>query len=98
MRDERDLGLFFYYTPTEIAEHYKKLIKDGLEGSGDYGVFGLGVYNGQGANRVEANDSPHTVAHLTYPFKFASGQFLEVGVDAYTGRFKIGSGEITSMA
>lgn len=95
VRDERDLGLIFYYTPKEIAERYRMLVKDGLKGSGDYGVFGLGIYNGQGANRVEGNDSFHTVAHATYPFKFASGQIVELGVDAYTGFFKIGTGAIT---
>jgi len=88
VRDERDIGLFFYYTPSEARERFQYLVKSGLKGSGDYGVAGLGFYNGQGANRAERNDSLHTVLHLTYPFKFASGQYLEVGADAYTGRFK----------
>jgi hypothetical protein len=89
VRDERDLGLFFYYTPNIIKERFQDLVKSGLKGSGDYGVVGLGVYNGQGANRPERNNSMHTVVHLTYPFKFDNGQYLEVGADAYTGRFKI---------
>lgn len=89
VRDERDLGLFFYYTPTAVQERFQYLVKSGLKGSGDYGVLGLGFYNGQGANRAERNNSLHTVLHLTYPFKFASGQYLEVGADAYSGRFKI---------
>lgn len=88
VRDERDIGLFFYYTPSEIRDRFQYLVKSGLKGSGDYGVVGLGVYNGQGANRAERNDSLHTVLHVTYPFKFANGQFLEVGADAYSGRFK----------
>jgi len=95
VRDERDLGLFFYYTPTEIADRYRYLVSSGLKGSGDYGVVGLGVYNGQGANRLEANNSLHTVAHLSYPFKFASGQIVEVGVDAYHGYFRTGTAAIT---
>ena len=95
VRDERDLGLIFYYTPKEIGSRYRELIRDGLKGSGDYGVFGLGIYNGQGANRVEGNDSFHTVAHLTYPFKFGSEQIVELGVDAYAGYFKTGTGSIT---
>ena len=95
VRDERDLGLFFYYTPVEIADRYRKLVSEGLKGSGDYGVVGLGVYNGQGANRLESNNSLHTVAHLSYPFKFASGQIVELGVDAYHGYFRTSSGAIT---
>lgn len=96
VRDERDLALIFYYTPKEIGQRYRDLVKDGLKGSGDYGVFGLGIYNGQGANRVEGNDSMHTVAHASYPFKFASGQIVELGVDAYSGYFKIGTAAISN--
>ncbi|KVL46583.1 porin [Burkholderia cepacia] len=91
VKDERDIGVFFYYTPSEIRERFKYLVNSGLKGSGDYGVFGLGVYNGQGANRPERNNRLHTVVHLTYPFKLPNGQFLELGVDAYTGRFKVAS-------
>lgn len=89
VRDERDLGVFFYYTPTEIQSRFQYLVKSGLKGSGDYGVFGIGLYNGQGANRAERNKETHAVVHVTYPFKFDNGQFLEVGADAYTGRFKL---------
>ncbi|WP_430390580.1 porin [Dyella sp. 20L07] len=89
IRDERDIGVFFYYTPSEIQARFQYLVKAGLKGSGDYGVLGLGIYNGQGANRAERNGEMHTVLHLTYPFKFANGQYLEVGADAYTGRFKV---------
>jgi hypothetical protein len=89
VRDERDIGLFFYYTPKPIAERFKYLVQSGLKGSGDYGIVGLGLYNGQGANRAEQNNSLHTVLHLTYPFKFDNGQYLEVGADAYSGRFKV---------
>lgn len=88
-RDERDIGLFLYYTPQEIRGRFQDLVKSGLKGSGDYGVFGLGIYNGQGANRPERNNRPHAVVHLTYPFKLSNGQYVEVGADAYTGRFKI---------
>lgn len=95
VRDERDVALIFYYTPKIVAERFKRLVKDGLKGSGDYGVFGLGVYNGQGANRAETNDSFHTVAHATYPFEFSSGQIVELGVDAYSGHFVSGVGAIS---
>ncbi|MBV6863516.1 OprO/OprP family phosphate-selective porin [Xanthomonas euvesicatoria] len=87
LRDERDIGAVFYYSPTVAKGRFQDLVKSGLKGSGDYGVIGAGVYNGQGANRAERNDSMHAVVHATYPFKFANGQYLEVGADAYAGRF-----------
>jgi hypothetical protein len=95
VRDERDLGVFFYWTPKEIKERYAYLVKSGLKGSGDYGVFGVGVYNGQGANRPDRNDQLHSVVHVSYPFKFVNGQYLEVGADAYTGRYKVTTGSAT---
>jgi hypothetical protein len=95
VRDERDLGVFFYWTPKEIKERYAYLVKSGLKGSGDYGVFGIGVYNGQGANRPDRNDQLHSVIHFSYPFKFANGQFLEVGADAYSGRYKVSTASAT---
>jgi hypothetical protein len=96
VRDERDIGVFFYYTPKEIEGRFRDLIKSGLKGSGDYGVFGVGVYNGQGANRPERNSRVHTVVHLTYPFKLPNGQYLEIGADAYTGRFQVSPASITT--
>ena len=95
VRDERDLALIFYWEPKEIAGRFRDLVRSGLKGSGDYGVIGFGAYNGQGANRLEANDSLHTVAHVSYPFKFESGQYFEVGVDAYTGFFRSATGSAT---
>lgn len=95
VRDERDLALLFYYSPVEIAERFKMLVSSGLKGSGDYGVFGVGVYNGQGANRLEANNSLHTVVHASYPYKFASGQIVEFGVDAYHGYYRASTGAIS---
>ncbi|MBB3228863.1 phosphate-selective porin [Luteibacter sp. Sphag1AF] len=96
VRDERDLGLFFYYSPTVARERFAYLQKSGLKGSGDYGVFGVGVYNGQGANRPDRNDQLHTVLHFTYPFKMSNGQYLEVGADAYSGRYKVTTGTALS--
>jgi hypothetical protein len=87
--NERDLGVFFYYAPAEIRERFKYLVSSGLKGSGDYGVFALGLYNGQNANRIEANNEPHIVSRITYPFKLKSGQIIEAGVQAYTGKYII---------
>ncbi|MDZ7900872.1 MAG: porin [Arcicella sp.] len=84
--NERDLGVFFYYAPAEIRERFAFLVKSGLKGSGDYSVFAFGAYNGQTANRTEANNEPHIVSRITYPFKLKSGQIIEAGVQAYTGK------------
>lgn len=93
-RDERDIGLFMYWSPEEIRERFKYLVKSGLKGSGDYGVVGFGVYNGQGANRFELNDQFHVIGRVSYPFKFSNGQIFEAGVSAYTGRFVPGTGDL----
>ena len=85
--NERDLGVFFYWAPAHIRERFKFLIDSGLKGSGDYGVFGLGVYNGQTANRPEANKNKHVVGRLTYPFLLLNGQIVEASIQAYTGKF-----------
>ena len=88
---ERDLGLFAYWTPSDVQALWKGLSKKGLKTSGDYGVLGFGVYNGQGTNKAEANDNLHMVLHSTYPFKLSfmgmPEQVVEVGVDAMTGRY-----------
>ncbi|WP_407519111.1 porin [Xanthomonas euvesicatoria] len=47
LRDERDIGAVFYYSPTVAKGRFQDLVKSGLKGSGDYGVIGAGVYNGQ---------------------------------------------------
>ncbi|URL57124.1 porin [Luteibacter flocculans] len=95
VRDERDLGVLAYWSPTVAKERFAYLQKSGLKGSGDYGVVGFGVYNGQGANRPDRNDQLHSVIHFSYPFKFANGQYLEVGADAYAGRYKVSTGSAT---
>lgn len=82
---ERDIGFFLYYTPTETKKLFRSLIEKGLKGSGDYGVLGIGVYNGQTLNVSEANDNKHVVLHATYPFELPYGQILQVGADAYKG-------------
>lgn len=95
LRDERDMGAVFYYAPKEVRTRFSDLTKLGLKGSGDYGMLGLGVYNGQGANRADRNDSLHVVAHATYPFKLDNGQYIEIGADAYAGRYVPSVEEVT---
>ncbi len=87
VKDERDLGVFYYWASREARQRFKTLVDSGLKGSGDYGVFAVGAYNGQTANRSEANNDMHYVARATYPFLFENGQFLEASLQAYTGYF-----------
>ena len=84
--NERDLGVFFYWAPTNKRQLFSSLVKDGLKGSGDYGVFAFGAYNGQTANNLELNDEPHLVTRFSYPFELKS-QILELGIQGYTGKW-----------
>ncbi len=84
--NERDLGAFFYWAPTKTRELFTTLVRDNLKGSGDYGVFAFGVYNGQTANRAEQNDKLHMVARFSYPMAVGK-QIIEPGIQAYTGKY-----------
>ena len=87
VKDERDLGAFYYYTPDNIQKLMKEIQDAGLKHSGNYGLIALGAYNGQGANAREVNDNYHIVARASYPWKTESGQIYEVGVQGYTGKY-----------
>lgn len=89
--NERDLGIYFMWAPSKTRELLSDLVRSGLKGSGDYGVFTLGVYNGQTVNRPEENDNKHVVARLSYPFQSKSGQIIEAGIQAYAGKYVITS-------
>ncbi len=89
VKDERDIGLFFYWETEEARARFKQLIDLGLKGSGDYGLVGLGVYNGQTLGRQESNNQLYWVLRATHPFRFQNGQFFETGVSAYTGTFDV---------
>lgn len=86
-RDERDTGAFYYYTPENIQALFKEISDTGLKHSGNYGMLGIGAYNGQGANRGDVNDNWHWVARATYPWKTDSGQIYEMGIQGYTGDY-----------
>ncbi len=92
VKDERDMGVFFYWAPAEIRKRFKYLVDSGLKGTGDYGVVGLGFYNGQTANRSEANTNLHSVLRVTYPYEFAGGQIIEASVQGYTGMYTVTRG------
>lgn len=86
--NERDLGVFFYWAPEKIRNKFSSLVSEGLKGSGDYGVAGLGVYNGQTANQPSFNKGVHIVGRFTYPFDIKS-QTLEVSLQGYTGKYQL---------
>ncbi len=94
--NERDLGVFFYYAPEKTRKLFAHLIKSGLKGSGDYGLFAFGAYNGQTANKPEGNNNPHIVARVTYPFEFKK-QILEFSLQAYTGSYTIPTTQISDL-
>ncbi len=87
VRDERDTGAFYYYTPENIQAMFKEINDKGLKHSGNYGMLALGLYNGQGANRGDLNDNYHVVARATYPWKTETGQIFEAGIQGYHGQY-----------
>lgn len=87
VRDERDTGAFYYYTPENVQALFKEINDKGLKHSGNYGMLAAGFYNGQGANRSDVNDNYHFVARATYPWKTESGQIYEAGIQAYRGDY-----------
>jgi Phosphate-selective porin O and P len=86
--NERDLGIFFYWAPEKVRALFKQVIEEGLKGSGDYGVLGFGLYNGQIANRLEANNDFHYVARASYPFQIGK-QIIEPGVQGILGKYTL---------
>lgn len=86
--NERDLGVFFYWAPQKARNLFAELVKSGLKGSGDYGLFGIGVYNGQTANNVELNNEPHLATRFAYPFKYKK-QIIEASIQGYTGKYVV---------
>ena len=89
VKDERDLGLFLYWAPTDKRDMIHGLRKAGLSG-GDFGLFALGIYNGQTANQSDKNDEFHLVTRFTYPLVLGK-QVIEPGVQAYTGTYVVTS-------
>lgn len=93
--NERDMGAIFYWAPQPVRKLFSQLVNDGLKGSGDYGVFALGLYNGQTTNRPELNNELHVVSRLTYPFKIGRHIF-EPSVQAYYGNYVIETENIST--
>ena len=95
--NERDVGVFLYYAPTSIRERFRRLVDSGLKGSGDYGMFGIGIYNGQDTTTMDRNKDKHIVFHSTFPYEFPNGQIVEVGMDAYTGQYNVSTSPVVPL-
>jgi phosphate-selective porin len=88
LSNERDLGIFFMWAPESTRKLFSELVSTGLKGSSDYGVFSTGLFNGQTANRAEANNNLHSFVRLSYPFKVKK-QIFEPAIMAYTGKYVV---------
>lgn len=86
---ERDLGAYMMWAPAKTRQLFRDLVNKGLKGSGDYGVITVGGFGGQGLNRSDQNGDLHWVTRASYPFTFANKQILELGIQAYTGKFVV---------
>ena len=78
---ERDLGIVAFYTPPSVQKIWDRLASDGQKLFGNYGAFGVGVFNGQGTNRTEQNQGMMKVAFATWPFEIGD-QVVELGGSA----------------
>lgn len=97
VRNERDLGVFCYWTPTEVQEIFQYIADNGLKGSGNYGMAGFGAYNGQGGSLREQNDNLHVVARFTYPFWLNKHQIVEFGMQGYSGDYTVLTSSISPL-
>jgi hypothetical protein len=88
-RNERDLGVFVYWTPKDVQEIFDYINENNLKGSGNYGMTGFGVYNGQGGSFREQNDNLHSIARVTLPFWLNDCQIVEVSMQGYTGKYAV---------
>ncbi|MBX7102639.1 MAG: OprO/OprP family phosphate-selective porin [Gemmataceae bacterium] len=89
--NERDLGIFYYWATPDKRALLKALVDSGLKGSGNFGIFAFGVYDGQGGSVPEANLNLHTVARITYPVQldWKNGQVVEASLQGYAGDYVV---------
>jgi hypothetical protein len=92
--NERDVGAFYYWTPEDKQKLFKALVDSGLKGSGNYGIFAFGAYDGQGGSVTEANLNLHMVSRLTYPWQLPGGQVVEAGVQGLLGNYVVAGSAI----
>lgn len=86
---ERDMGAYYMWAPKHVRDLFRDLVRSGRKGSGDYGVFTVGAFSGQGPNRTDQNGEVHAVARVSYPFELENKQVVELGVQGYTGDYVV---------
>lgn len=96
---ERDLGVVGFYTPPRVQKIWDRLTHDGQKLFGNYGAFGIGVFNGQGTNRTEQNRGLMKVAFATWPFELGD-QVVEIGGSAMLNEVQpeTRAGSVTTQA
>ena len=88
---ERDMGIAFMWTPKIAQQRYKQML-DYMYGPGDYGVFNITVYNGQGLNQLELNNDKHVGMRLSWPWELPGGRLMETGMNVMRGQFTVNRG------
>ena len=83
------------YAPKKVRELYSSLVNDGFKGSGDYGIFSFGGYNGQTANKAENNENMHWCSRVTYPFQIGN-QVIEPSLQMYSGVYTLYKDQLTT--
>ena len=95
--NERDIGVFYYWTPEEYQKLFATLVRGGLKGSGNYGVFAFGVYDGQGGSVAEANLNLHMVSRVSLPMQLGNGQIVEASLQGYRGDYVVAGSAIRPL-
>jgi len=85
---ERDLGFSYFWSPKIAQERFTRLATY-HNGPGDYGVFQIMVYNGQGRSQVELNKNKHIGAKLAWPWELPNGRLVETGIMGFMGRYTV---------
>jgi hypothetical protein len=68
-----------------VQKIWDRRARDGQKLFGNYGAFGVGVFNGQGTNRTEQNQGLMKVAFATWPLEIGD-QVVELGGSAMLNR------------
>jgi hypothetical protein len=87
--NERDLGILYYWTPKDKQKLFSDLQTPRYKGSGNYGIFGVGIFNGQGGSLLDLNSLPHAVARATWPWEIWQGQICEVSLQGLCGELVV---------
>lgn len=91
--NERDWGVFLYWTPEKFQERFDARAENGLKGTGDYGIVSFGVFQGQSTLK-DLNRNKHMVLRFSYPFDIGK-QLMEISLQGYMGRYTIDKAKMT---